>query len=898
MKKAVSAATSAALLASLLATAVAPAASADVVTGITGIGNVPYPGSSGVVTVSLHEQHVGDLIHTGYLYITLHHQDKATPPAYTLNTPTWTGTPVLSTAAGSLGASVSISGPVMSIKITGYDTSSTEDIVVTGVKVKSAAAEDISAELSDSIGGPINDGLAGAFVPLTTTASGTLQTFNQTDVTVNVTSACGFEPYATASHGATFGSQTGVQIISATGTVPGVQSIVLSAALTGAHVIGEAVTQTVANCNLAYPYKFGVIGTGKPTLSYGADAAKIVYAGETNANAAHLYFQEPAPGYLTSSPATTLTLTIATAGVTFSKLPTLVVDCSQTNILFKGQLEYSTATSTWVPAIQHTPLGTCQIAPTNPTLNLAAGTYEYAPPVMSADHKSVSLTVATASTLELTAGTGFTLADIHYDVAASVPGGTYVEVDAALNNSLFVHPTYNNNAIVFRGVAAMATPTTVFIGQNNQKAGKLSFTESQAGFFADISNMSANSAGANTFGVCLDGPDYFDPGNVPYAQVTAGTGVLVLRDGAAASTTGLVAGTTAWNPFTTTQCYTWTVWKASTTASTITIGYKDMSSGAWIDVPPNAVPGPVNMNLWIGINGDYYFFNNTPAAVVTVANRVFQNQVAVTALSQPTIGLGTVGLAGDLQIAETGIGQLKLGEDVCVMVMPRVAGADTSVGQIHTSGSPLATATGGLVLDRVSLWVGRDCDGRSHVGPNDVYAFHFSVLQQSTNGTGKIVISNIHYIVPADAVVGNVLVNVYGYGVWPTELSFQSQVSNAKIGVSPAISIGAVSALGLNPTSGYTTKTPKTQAVGKYITWKFTGGTALAGQRVNVLVAQKINGAWGGPKYLKSAWADANGIVTFAWTSKAGTALNVRVQWPGTTSYSVSYSKALGAYWK
>ena len=123
-------------------------------------------------------------------------------------------------------------------------------------------------------------------------------------------------------------------------------------------------------------------------------------------------------------------------------------------------------------------------------------------------------------------------------------------------------------------------------------------------------------------------------------------------------------------------------------------------------------------------------------------------------------------------------------------------------------------------------------------------------------------------------------------------------VSNATIGANATISIGAVSALGLNPTSGYTTKTPKTQAKGKYVTWKFTGGTALAGQRVNVLVAKKINGAWGGPKYLKSAWADANGIVTFAWKSKLRCRVNVRVQWPGSNNNGVSTSKALGAYWK
>jgi hypothetical protein len=117
-------------------------------------------------------------------------------------------------------------------------------------------------------------------------------------------------------------------------------------------------------------------------------------------------------------------------------------------------------------------------------------------------------------------------------------------------------------------------------------------------------------------------------------------------------------------------------------------------------------------------------------------------------------------------------------------------------------------------------------------------------------------------------------------------------------GTRPSLAIAPVSALGLKPASGYTSSTPKYATVGKYVTWKIMGGAPLAGQRVNVMVATKANGVWGLPKYLKSAWADANGIVTFAWTSKTAAAVNIRVQWPGSSTYGVSTSKALGAYWK
>jgi GH25 family lysozyme M1 (1,4-beta-N-acetylmuramidase) len=114
----------------------------------------------------------------------------------------------------------------------------------------------------------------------------------------------------------------------------------------------------------------------------------------------------------------------------------------------------------------------------------------------------------------------------------------------------------------------------------------------------------------------------------------------------------------------------------------------------------------------------------------------------------------------------------------------------------------------------------------------------------------------------------------------------------------PPIAIGASSALGLKPAMGFSAKTPKVAPLRGYVTWRFTGGAALAGQRVNVLVAKKANGAWGSPAYRRSAWADAKGVVTFWTTASAAAAINVRVQWPGDTGHGVSTSGALGGYWK
>jgi hypothetical protein len=117
-------------------------------------------------------------------------------------------------------------------------------------------------------------------------------------------------------------------------------------------------------------------------------------------------------------------------------------------------------------------------------------------------------------------------------------------------------------------------------------------------------------------------------------------------------------------------------------------------------------------------------------------------------------------------------------------------------------------------------------------------------------------------------------------------------------GTLPKLTIAVVSAPGKMPATGYTTTTPKTAKIGAYVTWRFGGGSTLAGLRVNVLIARKVNGVWGNPVYYKSLWADQYGVVRFPYKSSSAAAINVRVQWPGSTTWGVSTSKALGAYWQ
>ncbi len=843
-KKAVSVGTSAALLASLLVTVAAPAALASV--SLTGAGVVAQgTTSAGTATILFTENSASALGATGYLYVDI------APAAPGAGTVSWAGTPVIS-APDSLGASVSISGSVtgnrLSIRILGYDNANVETISITGLKVKASSTASpgaVVATLSDSTGLNINQAgsIVGAFqaYSATVTATGKLAQAYGIGTTsfavANDPGSCLFS----GTNNVTVGSEvlTGIAVSAANTPVPGQQTITSNPSTTN-HLANEVVSQTVPNCVAAGPsVTIASPATVVRAASYYSDGNSTVYPGENNSWAEDLWVDEPAAGFLTAG--TTLTYTILTDGVVFSRAP---------------------------------------LADVHTSGSVSA-------PSLSADRKSFTVTVTAAST----AAGQVHVYNILYDVAASVPGGTYVEVGLALSGGLLAVGSPATNAIVFRGITASAPTPTVYIGENNQATGLVTLTELAAGFFQ--SGTGSN----NVLAVCTTAGDYSFT-FAPWAKVTGGN--LVLREGSVASTDNIVQGT-----YDGMGCYLWYVWTGSTTASTIVIGNSTFSSGPLINVDTDQAPGIVAMRIY---SGDGLNYTASRIATVPFAVAAFRNQVAVTALAQPVIPTGAKTKAGAIQIAETANGQLKYQEDLCFEIVPRssiglLGKEDVFMQALTTADLPVVTATGGLVVGPVQMSSER-C-GQPNGYPvlfggttGHMISFSFPVLQQSTSGAGKLVVDNINLVTTADAASGPVLFNVYGYGGSPTQLEFQATVSNAKVGVKPAISIGAVSALGVNPTSGYSTKTPKVQAAGKYITWKFTGGAALAGQRVNVLKAVRINGAWGGPAYLKSAWADANGIVTVTMKASAGTVLNLRVQWPGAGNLGVSTSKALGAHWK
>jgi hypothetical protein len=243
------------------------------------------------------------------------------------------------------------------------------------------------------------------------------------------------------------------------------------------------------------------------------------------------------------------------------------------------------------------------------------------------------------------------------------------------------------------------------------------------------------------------------------------------------------------------------------------------------------------MGIFVG-NGDVIPTSSAVAATVQIATAVFQNQVVVTALSQPAIARGaTDARPGDIQIAETASGQLKAGELICVEVLPRASNftlQDTYLRNLNTSDTPTVTPSGGVLVGPVSLSEA-DCSG-ALANSTHIRSFQFLVQQQSVSGAGKIVIGNMHFITTADAPVGPVLVNVFGFGVAPTSVQFQATVSNAIIVT--AFAADAAIARGLNARSNFTLQTVSTTR-GSYITLRGRAAGAPAGALVQIWVKTK-----------------------------------------------------------
>jgi hypothetical protein len=961
-KKALSIGTSAALVASLLATVVAPSVAASTLVGSAGV--VPVGGTSTAASsYQFCENAAGDWHAGGTIIVTISPYTAGGAVTFTNATGGAPAPTVTQNPGGLGGVTATALGSVLTITVPTDDNANALCLTVGNLYISAAAG---------TTTGAINAAVAGtgattpaSFASSTTSATGIVAisaAAGATDTTsvVNVTSACGFVTPGTLTGTTAAGDFViGGVDISATGssssagtvsTVPasGQETLTFAGNLAPTTTAGvTTVTQAnVANCSSTTLASPGTVGNAVTQTAVTGTANP----GEQNQVTGTTTITETAAGYLAAGTVLTFTISAPTSGVTFSSSPTAFVTA--------GNLTLGSGFSSALCVLQFG--GTsCQV-----TVDAAS-------------------TVASSITLA-----GATAAGILIDMASTVPNGTAVNVSVTGSPAITVNLSSNTIANASRVIVGVASQPTIYINYNAQPSGMITLTEAGPGFFT--------ASGVNdAFGLCITTGESFT--YTPYAIVASGDLKLLTSTSTAATTQQGTLYTTGGM-----SCVMWSVYSASTVASTIDIVGATASgplavgaaNGPTLSVPGYLHPGTTQSVILVGSQAGV--MNGTASSsLVSNATRMFKSGVVVAALSQPAVVAGTTDtLAGNLTISETLNGQFKPLQTICVVILPRASNGnriqDTFIKTTNTNDLPVITtnAASGLLTSSVgtpgcgALFTATNT--AEGVVPTPGNSFSFTVNQQSFGGTlGVITVGNIHLITTADAPTGPVLVDVLGTGtsassvsetrtitsytdsttgsavtvvtapntlvageivtitgtttpningtyvvqsatattftiVLPAALTstgeggtvqgflsgangsvaFETVVSNAKIGVEPKLNIAANSALGLNPKVGYTMLTPKYQVVGKYVTWKFTGGTALAGQRVNILVAKHFNGAWGGPVYYKSAWADANGIVTFAWTSKTAAAINVRVQWPGSAVYAASISKALGAYHK
>ncbi len=912
-KKALGIGMSAGLIASLLATAIAPAALAAITIGSA--GNVPVGGTSASnVSFQFTEQAIASIPTNAVGSFTV----TIAPAAPGLGSVSFAGTPSTGASTGSLGATASIAGSVLTVNIAGSDTTQIESIFVTGLKISAAAGTSLGAITATLSAGTGSLAGAAAIFSGGGTATGTISAgigAGATSVIVNVTSAgCIFRTTALSGNPLSFATSPETSnITAATGLgTPGVgQQTLTIVATANVHNAAELVSEAngcAASATLASP------GTVVAAITYSSAGNASVFPGENNSPASNLTLVEPSAGFLAAG--STFTYTILTPGVVFSTAPSVGSTTSQQTITF-GATGFAHAAGTTLTQVQGAPtsctasgllvnailagatsgifqlttplcpflvtagtVGNVTLGAPNseggPALTVTAAT----PPiglsaaVVSASRTSATVTVTVASTAPAT----ITLSGILYDLLASVPGGTFISVGLTTSAAQAVLPPTNTNAVVFRGILASAPSPTVYIGQNNQTAGLITFTESQAGFFT-----AGVGTGTNTIMICPTGVLYTFT-TAPVAMVVGGVaaGNLILRNGAAASTTNIVPGLQNG------ACYFWYVWTASTTPSTIVIGAApSAATGPLINVSVAQTPGGVDTNLFVGSSN----VQNSLFATVQFATAAYLNQVAVTALSDPFISAGSSHAAGgNLQIAETGLGQLKLGENICVQVLPRTfLNQDTFLNGLNTADLPVVTASGtGLVVGPVTANASQGCnaDHNATIPSQYMQSFSFPVLQQSTAGNGMLVISNINYTTLADAVTGAVQLSVWGFGGAPTTVIFHSTVTDATIGTAPAIMFNLTgTALGNTLTGPFTPGTKISH--GGYITWRFDGGAALANQTIQIWAYKKsalFTNPWSAVYLLTTRVTNASGVAYANITSHSVIWLSIRPVLPASGS--------------
>lgn len=851
------------LLSALVATVAAPLASASV--SVTSAGAVPRGGtSSGTASFTFTENSgtcFTNAVQPTALVVTI--LDSASAA-----TVSFSGTPTV-TGPGSIGATASVSGNTLTVAFAGATPlGSPEVVTVSGLKISAttaAASGAIQANLTGTESGCVLPGTATATGTLANdTSDGTPGTYEvgKTSFNINVTSACPFSNQGTDPNASALAFATNPESLTtnaASAVVAGQQTVGTAAGNANPHNVGEAVSQTVSNCSSA----IGSPGSVANAVNQTAGTPTVVVPGQTNQATANTTVAEyPLGDQVTLSG--TITFTITTAGVVFSGSPT----ANPTSDISLGAL---------LPVGPPSGLGTpvaCNV---------------------SADRKSCSVTVTanngTAGTLctgGMTASCGnVTLQNITVDVDSTATLGAAVVITATTTPALNV--TSNVVANIGRLIVASAAQPVVFIGQNNQASGTIVLKESNAGFFT------AGPGPLNFIVLCYFSGETFT--SAPWAIVTVGDLKLLSGSVGVASIRGTLINISG------NACAYWQVYSASTAASTIEIRGADATgailpagdnNGPRLNISPAAVPGSSQAALFVGP-----FVPTTPTGFQLFSNaiRAFGNSVSVTASSQPRCDRGSTDcLAGNIVVTETSNGQFRAGEVITVNILPRATTQrmDVLLQTSSTNQTPIVTTNAsesGLLVTPVGV----TCTPSAIFGVV-VCNFAITVTQQAFGpALGKMTFSNIHYVVAADAVFGNVNVNVTGMGGGAQTLD--AVVTNAIIGAAPvATSIDSAVGVGIDQGATFGTRTalPNSAASGadRYATWRFHMDPSMAGEWVDVYWATKTNGTWSAFTFVKRVKVNGSGDAYFHWKAANGSWIAAYGKFAGNASHAAAQSRS------
>lgn len=535
---------------------------------------------------------------------------------------------------------------------------------------------------------------------------------------------------------------------------------------------------------------------------------------------------------------------------------------------------------------------------------------------LSFDRKSCTVTVNTASVgvpSSITIGNAvFPYAGaIYLDVAASVPAGTSITATLTGSPAFNVYVNSNVIAIVNRTLVGVGAIPTVWIGYNAQQSGVLTVSESAAGFFQ------AGTGSNNGLQICATdlNPSSSTPSETftfaPWAVVTSGDLSLLNTSthvGAASVQGTLNASAT---------CAMWTVYSASTTASTITIVGATSSgplsasvatNGPTLNINPAATPGPVNFGVGTGnitVNSSTtpptWTFTPVYSTVAVNAMRAFKSGITVTALSQPYIAPGTIGAAGNIQVAETLNGQLVAGETFTCQLLQPNPGPNNAfwINTANSNDLPVVTTNtdSGLIAHLVPF-------------PSGSAASSFSVKidqQAYAPKTGVVTISNLHYQTATGSPLGPINVECFNASLRPGFVSSQSSfgadfdafISNAIVGTAPtktSVVIDNDSAVGQTQT-GFSIVTKVVKA-GSWVTIRFQTTPALAGKPLGVWIAKKnANGTWGAFSAHATVTANGAGVAYYFYKAGSPAWLSFRAKYAGDATFAASQSSGTQVRW-